>query len=102
MTLLYFVPPSNLTLTFKSVKIRYDEIINTIAASTFRVLLIHANSDIIRMWVLQYTFNNTDIYESGNVVIHAIVSVIVTYAVCTIIDICIIRLLEVLLMKKFK
>lgn len=89
-------------LFFKNVKIRYSKIINTIAASTFGVLLIHANSNTMRRWLWQDTLNNVGVYESGNVVIHAVVSVILIYVACTMIDICRIKLLEAPLMKKMK
>lgn len=89
-------------LFFKNIKIGYNKIINTIAASTFGVLLIHANSNTMRRWLWQDTFNNVGAYESGNAVIHAIISVILIYAVCTVIDICRIKLIEAPLMKKLK
>lgn len=76
------------------IKIGYNKIINTIAASTFGVLLIHANSNTMRRWLWQDTFNNVGAYESGNVVIHAVVSVVLIYAVCTVIDLIRIRLVE--------
>ena len=56
----------------------------------------------MRRWLWQDTFNNVGVYESGNVVIHAVVSVILIYAACTVIDICRIKLLEAPLMKKLK
>lgn len=89
-------------LFFKNINIGYSKIINTIAASTFGVLLIHANSNTMRRWLWQNTFNNVGAYESGNVVIHAVLSVILVYAVCTVIDICRIKLFEAPLMKKLK
>ena len=89
-------------LFFKNINIGHSKIINTIAASTFGVLLIHANSNTMRRWLWQDTFNNVGVYGSGNVVIHAVVSVILIYAVCTVIDICRIKLLEAPLMKKLK
>lgn len=89
-------------LFFKNIKIGYNKIINTIAASTFGVLLIHANSNTMRRCLWEDTFNNVGAYESGDAVIHAVVSVILIYAVCTVIDIFRIKLLEVPLMKKLK
>lgn len=79
-------------LFFKNLKIGYSKAINTIAASTFGVLLIHANSDTMRRWLWQDTVNNVGAYASGDVVIHAIVSVILIYAGCTLIDIIRIRI----------
>ena len=64
--------------------------------------MIHANSNTMRRWLWQDTFDNVGAYESGNAVIHAVVSVILIYAVCTLIDICRIKLLETTLVKKLK
>lgn len=89
-------------LFFKNINIGYSKIINTIAASTFGVLLIHANSNTMRRWLWQDTFDNVGAYESGNVVIYAVVSVILIYAVCTVIDICRIKLIDAPLMKRLK
>lgn len=89
-------------LFFKSVEIGYSKIINTIAASTFGVLLIHANSDTMRRWLWQDVLNNVGAYKSGNVVIHAVVSVILVYVVCSLIDICRRKLLEAPLVKRLE
>ena len=74
-------------LFFKNIKIAHNKIINTIAASTFGVLLIHANSDTMRHWLWKDICNNVGVYHNGNVIIHAIVSVAAIYAVCTLIDV---------------
>lgn len=89
-------------LFFKNLRIGYSRIINTIAASTFGVLLIHANSDTMRRWLWVDVCNNVGAYQEGNVIIHAIVSVVVIYSVCTVIDMIRIRLIEKSLMKRIK
>lgn len=81
-------------LFFKNLKMGYSKVINTIAASTFGVLLIHANSDTMRRWLWVDVCNNVDAYQEGNIIIHAIVSVMVIYFVCTIIDMIRIRVIE--------
>lgn len=81
-------------LFFKNLKMGYSKTINTIAASTFGVLLIHANSDTMRRWLWVDVCNNVGAYQEGNIMIHAIVSVMVIYFVCTIIDMIRIRLIE--------
>ena len=81
-------------LFFKNLKIGYSKAINTIAASTFGVLQIHANSDTMRRWLWVDVCNNVGAYQGGNVIIHAIVSVVAIYFVCTIIDMIRIRLIE--------
>ena len=74
-------------LFFKNLKIGYSNAINTIAASTFGVLLIHANSDTMRRWLWVDVCNNVGAYQGDNVIIHAIVSVVAIYVMCTVIDI---------------
>ena len=73
-------------LFFKNIKIGYSKIINTIASSTFGVLLIHANSNTMRQWLWHNILNNVGISKSGNVLLHAVASVIVIYAACTVVD----------------
>lgn len=73
-------------LFFKNLKMGYSKVINTVAASTFGVLLIHANSDTMRRWLWRDVCNNVGVYETGNIVIHAITCVATIYAVCTVID----------------
>lgn len=81
-------------LFFKNLKIRYSRGINTIAEATFGVLCIHANSDTMRRWLWMDVCNNVGSYQEGNIIIHAIASVVVIYVVCTIIDMIRIRLIE--------
>lgn len=95
-TAYFFVSDSNkiLALTtgvsaflfFKNLQIGYSKFINTIAASTFGVLMIHANSNTMRQWLWCDVCNNVGVYETGNIVVHAIVCVGIIYTVCTIID----------------
>lgn len=71
---------------FKNLKLRYSKIINCVAASTFGVLMIHANSDDMRQWLWKDILNNVEMYNSEYLVIHAILSVTGIYIICTIID----------------
>ena len=80
-------------LFFKNLNIGYCKIINTIAASTFGVLLIHANCEAMRQWLWRETLNNAS-HFNGNIYLHAILSVVGVYVVCTIIDYCRIKVLE--------
>lgn len=101
----YFISDSNKILAvtisisaflfFKNIDIGRNKIINTIAASTFGVLVIHANSDIMRQWLWKDTLQNTAMYDSSLLVIHAIGSVLGIYIVCTIIDYLRIRYIEI-------
>ena len=60
--------------------------INCIAATTFGVLLIHADSETMRQWLWKDVLNNTAYYYSPWLVIHLIVSVIGVFFVCSVID----------------
>lgn len=71
---------------FKNLKMKNSKIINTIAASAFGVLLIHANSDAMRQWLWRDLLHNVEMYNSDFLVIHAILSVLGIYFICTLID----------------
>ena len=75
-----------LFLSFKNLNIKYSKIINTIASSIFGVLLIHANSDVMREFLWKTVLKNVEMYNSNYLYIHAILSVIGVFVVCTLID----------------
>lgn len=79
---------------FKNINIKYNRFINTVAASTFGVLCIHANSDTMRQWLWKDTLDNVGHYNSSLMPLHAIGSVLGIFAVCVIIDIIRINLIE--------
>lgn len=81
-------------LYFKNMQLKYSKIINTIAASTFGVLLIHANSDAMRQWLWKDVLNNVGVYDKLWMLLHAIGSVLLIFAVCTGIDYLRIRFVE--------
>ena len=99
----FFVSDSNAILAvivsvcafmfFKTMPLKYNKWINAIGASTFGVLLIHANSDTMRQWLWKDTLNNVGQYND-NIFIHSIVSVLSIFFICTIIDLLRIRLIE--------
>lgn len=79
---------------FKNIELKYNKYINTVAASTFGVLLIHANSNAMRKWLWNDVLDNVGHYDSSLMQLHAIGSVIGIFTVCVIIDIIRIRLIE--------
>lgn len=79
---------------FKDLKIGYSKLINMIGASTFGVLLIHANSDTMRQWLWQDILNNVCQYGTNTMVLHAILSVIAIFVVCILIDMLRMRFVE--------
>jgi hypothetical protein len=102
--LYYFVNDSNKLLAvitavsafmfFKNLKMKYHPVINVVAGSAFGVLMIHANSDTMRQWLWRDVLDNVGAFNSEYFVVHAVVSVVAVYAVCTLIDMVRIRLLE--------
>ena len=81
-------------LFFKNVELKYNAFINTVAASTFGVLCIHANSDTMRRWLWKDTLDNVGHYGSALMPLYAIGCVIGIFAVCVIIDILRIKFVE--------
>lgn len=86
---------------FKDLKIGYSKLINMIGASTFGVLLIHANSDIMRQWLWQDILNNVGQYGTNTMVLHAILSVIAIFVVCILIDMLRMRFVEKILFNEY-
>lgn len=73
-------------MLFKSIEVPYSKFINTVAASTFGVFLIHTNSDEMRQWLWDDTLQNITIFGSPYLYIHAVLSVVGVFCVCTLID----------------
>lgn len=73
---------------FKDLPIKNNRIINLISQSAFGVLLIHANSDIMRQWLWKDALDNVGCFISNpsNALLHLIICVIGIYIACTIID----------------
>lgn len=100
----YFVSDSNKLLAvitaisaflvFKNLKCEYCSFINKIAASTFAVLMIHANNDTMRQWLWGDLLHNAMVYHRDYYIIHALVAVLGVYSICTIIDMVRIHIFE--------
>lgn len=71
---------------FNNLSIKKNKIINSIAASTFGVFCIHANSNTMRKWLWKDTLDNVGQYSSPWILFHAIISVMLIFIVCVIID----------------
>ena len=105
----YFVTDSNtflaiatgicLFMFFKNLSIKHNAFINTIAASTFGVLCIHAHSDTMRQWLWKDTVDCVGHYDSPLMPLYAIGAVLAIFIVCVIIDQLRIRLIEKLFFK---
>lgn len=71
---------------FKNLKMRHHKWINTIAASTFGVLMIHANSDTMRQWLWQDVVGCARHYASPYACLYAVAAVVIIFSVCILID----------------
>ncbi len=74
-------------LFFNNIRVRYNKVINTIAASTFGVLLIHANSDTMRQWLWKDLLDVVGHYNSSLMPLFSICCVLAIFFVCVVIDI---------------
>lgn len=79
---------------FRNLDIKYSKFINIIGASTFGVLLIHANSDTMRRWLWRDLFDNAGHYSHELFWLRSIIVCIIIYVVCIIIDYLRIRFIE--------
>lgn len=70
-------------MLFKNIRMPYSRFINTIAASTFGVLLPHTARAV---WLWSDICRNVDVYGQWWLPLHAIGSVAIVYIVCTGID----------------
>ncbi|MBR6918010.1 MAG: acyltransferase [Clostridia bacterium] len=71
---------------FKNIKLKYNRMINTVASSTFGILLIHAHSDEMRECIWVGAFKNVKNYGSDILPLHAVGSVIAVFSICFVID----------------
>ena len=81
-------------LFFRNIKIPYSRIINTIAASTYGVLCIHAHSTTMAKWLWEDTLDNLGHYADKYMPLYAIGCVAGVFSICIVIDIIRINLLE--------
>jgi len=73
-------------MCFKNLKIKRSSLINAVAASTFGVLLIHANSGTMRRWLWRDTLDVVGHYASPYMPLHIFGSVVGVFVVCVLID----------------
>lgn len=75
-----------LFMFFKDLKMKYHKWINTIAASTFGVLLIHANSDTMRQWLWKDIVDCSGSFYRSDTCLYAILAVLAIFFICILID----------------
>lgn len=102
----YFVADSNKFLAiavavtsflwFKNLNLKYSKLINIIGASTFGVLLIHANSDAMRQWLWKDIVDCVGSYSMSmySLILYSLCVIISIFIVCVAIDILRVKFLE--------
>ena len=76
---------------FRTFRMPYSRLINSIGATTFGVLLIHANSDAMRQWLWYDLFDNAGHMHSP---LRAILVVLLVFITCSFLDYLRISILE--------
>lgn len=71
---------------FKNIKIKQSKWINLVGASTFGVLLIHANSDAMRQWLWVDTLQNVKWFSSDYFLLHMLISTVSIFVICILLD----------------
>lgn len=94
--ILAFVISVSVFLFFKNLPLPHSRFINTVAKSTFGVLLIHANSDAMRTMLWKHIVKVPEMVAASlpELVFHAVVWAVVIFSVCSIIDYCRLRWVE--------
>lgn len=106
----YFISDSNkilalttgfsLFLFFRNLKIGCIPWINKVASAAFGVLMIHANSDLMRRFLWKDLLHCTDYFGTRRLYLHFAVSVLGIYVIGTVVELLRIRFLEKPLFRK--
>lgn len=75
-------------LWFKNMSIKYSKFINAFGAATFGVLLIHAGSDAMRIWLWKDTIDCVGHYALplGELILYSAGVVLAIFVVCNLVD----------------
>lgn len=73
-------------MLFKNIHIPHNRFINAVGATTFGVLLIHANSDTMRQWLWKDVVDCVGHYNAPHYYIYAPLAVVAVFAVCSLLD----------------
>lgn len=100
-----FLSALSLFMIFKNLRIRTNKLINLSASAVFGVLLIHANSNTMRLWLWQDLLQNKIVYSTQTplgFLVHLTLSCIAIYVLCTMMELCRINLIEKPLFEKIQ
>lgn len=70
-------------MVFRNIRMSKNELINSLSATTFGILLIHANSDIMKHWLWVDIVKCSDNYSKP---FYSICASVVVFSVCSIIE----------------
>ena len=73
-------------MLFKNLRVPQSRIINTLGAATFGVLLIHANSDVMRTWLWKDAVDCVGHYHTAYNEVYMLASVTAIFLACAGID----------------
>ena len=75
-------------LFFNNLELRYNKFINGVAATTFGVLCIHANSDAMRTLIWKNILDVSSEYDDSlaGLSVHAGLSLVGVFIICSLID----------------
>lgn len=71
---------------FKNIRLPHIPSINSIGATTFGILCIHANNDTMRLFIWQDIINCRSMYHNSNFCLNLIISCILLFSVCSLVD----------------
>ncbi len=71
---------------FKNIKIKYNKAINTIAATTFGIYLIHDNSIQMQIILWHNKLHVSQFFHSDHYVLYSIAAIIGVFVVCSLVD----------------
>lgn len=79
---------------FKEINIQNNKYINMVGASTFGILLIHANSDVMRFWLWKDITHTIENYYCSNFIYSHLATCFSIFMICSLIDIIRIKYVE--------
>jgi surface polysaccharide O-acyltransferase-like enzyme len=74
-----------LLIGFTKLKPNYNKFVNILASATLGVYLIHSNN-LVRPYLWRVILKNADMYNSPLLILHALISIVTVYMVCSCID----------------
>mgnify|MGYP000528725494 FL=1 len=74
-----------LFIGFKNLNIKHSKVINTIAATTFGVYLLHEN-EYIRPFLWKTVFHSAEHANDNRLILYAIGAILATFALCSFIS----------------